>query len=230
MADRHAVNAAGACVVLHFLPSDPKRSFGDNFVDQTEPLVSFQPSFKGHEHALCPHLAFGSMALPRDLFRLLIRFRNLRGLLFAWWVHRAFAFLPPFAPRALPRFFATIAALTSARHPCGCSVRADLLHSHAFSFPDLPPPTTRTFSADAAAYAHRGCRTFVVRQASPFPSKLAVAVRAESCSFVIAVDLVLSVALHPASRRRSYFKFSPAQRRPVAEVSHLGRGRCFAAH
>ncbi|MFA7233914.1 MAG: hypothetical protein WC076_07370, partial [Terrimicrobiaceae bacterium] len=33
-----------------------------------------------------------------------------------------------------------------------------------------------------------------------------------------------------ASRRRSYFKFSPAQRWPVAGVFHPGGVRSFAAH
>jgi len=40
-------------------------------------------------------------------------------------------------------------------------------------------------------------------------------------TFVV-VCQVLFVALHPASRRRSYFKFSPRTRFQAAEVFHPG--------
>jgi len=74
---RDAVNATRPCVGLHLLPSHPKGSFCDDFVDQTEPLVSFYPIFKGDEHVLGPYSTFGSVALPRrDLFGLFIRRRN----------------------------------------------------------------------------------------------------------------------------------------------------------
>ena len=49
---RDAVHAAGPCVELHFFPSQFKGSFRPDFVDQTEPLVSFQPSCEGHQHRL----------------------------------------------------------------------------------------------------------------------------------------------------------------------------------
>ena len=66
------VNAAGACVAPDLFPSDPKGPFRTNFVDQTEPLVSFYPSFKGDEHGFAPHSALGSVALPQILSSLFI--------------------------------------------------------------------------------------------------------------------------------------------------------------
>ena len=46
----------------------------------------------------------------------------------------------------------------------------------------------------------------------------------------VAVVQVLSVALHPASRRRGYFMFSSAQPWPMIEVFHPGGVRRFTAH
>ena len=83
-----------------------------------------------------------------------------------------------------------MAALTSAGHPCGRSVQADLLHSHVSSFPDLLSPTTPAGSLRASVIARVGCRARA-RQTSPVPSRLVADAVAESCSFVIMVDLVL---------------------------------------
>ena len=47
-----------------------------------------------------------------DVSPLLSRFRHCRGLLFLRSVFHASTFLPPLAPRALPRFFATTEALS----------------------------------------------------------------------------------------------------------------------
>ena len=83
-----------------------------------------------------------------------------------------------------------MAALTSAGHPCGRSVQADLLHSHVSSFPDLLSPTTPAGSLRASVIPRVGCRARA-RQTSPVPSRLVADTVAESCSFVIMVDLVL---------------------------------------
>ena len=53
---------------------------------------------------------------------------------------------------------------------------------------------------------------------------------AESCSLSLSSVRFFSVALHPASRRRSYFKFSSGTRFPMAEVFHLGGSWRFTAH
>ena len=141
--------------------------------------------------------------------------RNDRWCFFAVHGRLPFAFLPPFTPRALPRFFTTMAALTSAGHALACSVPAVLPSSRLHSFPDILSPTTPTGTSRASVIARGGCGA-IAPQTSPVASRLVAAVVAESCSFVIMVCLVVSVAPHPASRRRSYFNFSPAQRLPVA--------------
>ena len=87
-------------------------------------------------------------------------------------------------------------------------------------FSDILPPTTPAFSRTGSVSRRLGStlcasrlRHFLV--GSPFCCGRIV------FTFV-AVCQVLSVALHPASRRRSYFKFSPGTRFPMAEVFHLG--------
>ena len=122
-----------------------------------------------------------------------------------------------------------MAALTSAGSPSRGPPPADLLPSHAPSFPDLLPPTTPTGLIRASVFAQLSAR-LAPDKLRRFASRLVATAVAESYSLVVAVELVLSVASHPASRRRSYFKFSQAQRRPPAGVSHPRRGRCSTAH
>ncbi len=83
-----------------------------------------------------------------------------------------------------------MAALTSVRRLSDGLTLTDLLHSQASSFPDLLPSTTPIDIFRASVYFRRDCRTFV-QQTSPVPSRLVAAIEAESCSLVIAVDLVL---------------------------------------
>jgi hypothetical protein len=65
------------------------------------------------------------------------------------WTHRVFTFLRPFAPRALPRFLATMGALTAARH----SVAGQLSVLHGLGLPDIPSP----FTAPGPAVAFPSC-------------------------------------------------------------------------
>ena len=127
------------------------------------------------------------------------------------------------APRALPHFSAPMAALT----PAGRVLRAlsatmnsrpapaGLPSSRVLSFPDILSPTTPAGTSRASVMRRGGCGARAP-QTSPVSRRLVAAARAESCSFVIMVCLVVSVAPHPASRRRSYFNFSAAQRLPPA--------------
>jgi len=115
-------------------------------IDQAEPLVSFHPSFEGHQHWLCPYSAFGFVALPQVLFRLFIPCGNWRGGFFALHGFCLSTFLPPFAPRALPRFFTTMAALTSVRPRLrGFLPRqfSTLPYDTFPAFPPQPSPTAR---------------------------------------------------------------------------------------
>ena len=87
--------------------------------------------------------------------------------------------------------------------------------SRVLSFPDILSPTTPAGSSRASVMRRGGCGARAP-QTSPVTRRLVAAAGAESCSFVIMVCLVVSVAPHPASRRRSYFNFSAAQRLPPA--------------
>ena len=81
---RDAVHAAGPCIRLHRFPGQLKGSVGKDFVDETEPHLSFDSRFESQEHLLAPDAALGLVTLPQGFFSLLIRRRNLRRLVFAW--------------------------------------------------------------------------------------------------------------------------------------------------
>jgi hypothetical protein len=85
-----------------------------------------------------------------------------------------FRFLPPFAPRELPRFLATMAALTPARTrrngllPTQVST---VCHDNFPAYPAQPPSTIRFPTSDEMC---RSVRSRLSPQASPFPSRLAI--------------------------------------------------------
>jgi hypothetical protein len=118
------------------------------------------------------------VALPQVLFRLFIPRThvrgNWRGGFFAIHGFCLSTFLPPLAPRALPRFIATMEALTSARLrsrgflPGQISTRP---HDTFPAFSPQPSTTTRFSPVD------EGCgrkRLPLMRQASPVASRLAI--------------------------------------------------------
>jgi hypothetical protein len=81
--------------------------------------------------------------------------------------------LPPLAPRVLPRFPATMTALTPARNRRSGLLPAQVSTVHHDNFPTYPaqPPSTPailTFNE-----ASRSDRSWLAPQASPFPSRLA---------------------------------------------------------
>ncbi len=109
----------------HLRERRPQKRLGVEFVDQAVPLAAFDPLVEGRQHPLRPH--------PRFTFR-----RRSGGVLRRWGArvaagsavtsplghyrrslplarHRVSIFLHPFAPPALPGFFATMGALTPAR-------------------------------------------------------------------------------------------------------------------
>jgi len=124
---------------------------------------------------------------------------------------------------------ATMAALTSAgsRYAGSCPGRSPVVT--ACSLPDLPPPTTPPSPAGLCVVVPHRSTPSRASRVRPLPAGSSF----WQCRIVftfVAVDLVLSVALHPASRRRGYFKFSPAQRWQMAGVSHPGGACSFTAH
>jgi len=99
-------------------PSGPKVSVRPAIylINQSEPNASFHPFFKGLQHVLRPYRTFHPGPLPGPriscLLSLLQHFR--RSLFITAGLHPS-TFLHPFAPRALPRFPATMGVLTPAR-------------------------------------------------------------------------------------------------------------------
>ena len=83
---------------------------------QAEPYASLHPLCEGLQHALRPHLAFHPVPILDTGFSCLCSpFGHWRGLHFVRCGLHSSTFLRPFAPRALPRFLATMGALTPAR-------------------------------------------------------------------------------------------------------------------
>jgi hypothetical protein len=85
-----------------------------------------------------------------------------------------FRFLPPLAPRALPRFHATMAALTSARtRSCGFlpAQLSTVRHDNFHTYPAQPPTTIRFLTFDESC---RSVRSWLAPQASPLASWLAI--------------------------------------------------------
>jgi hypothetical protein len=115
------------------------------------------------------------------------------------------AFLPPFAPPALPGFFARMAALTPGEpHKSGTFLaRSPVFTSQPF--PDILPSTTSAAPPVASVSCDIWSWLRLSLAGSPFCS-------CRIMFICIAVYLVHSVALHPASRRRSYFLFSVRDR------------------
>ena len=197
------------------------------------------------QHPRAPDPAFGLVALPQVLSPLFIRLRNSRRFFFARsFAPPGFASLPPLAPPVVTRLrsvvpvspglfsprlaCATMAALTSAGR-LAVSFPGRSPAFTAFSFPDLLPPPTQPLPAGLCVVAPHWStplrRSRLRQSPTGSPSWL--------CCIVftfVAVDQVLSVALHPASRRRGYFQFSPAQRWQMAGVSHPGGACSFTAH
>ena len=116
----------------------------------------------------------------------------------------------------------------SCRAPRGVlSRQASCVHGTLFA---MPTATNHTVSPRGAwRWAPPQVDPLAGRETSPFVRRL-VELAVPIVFTFVAVVMVPSVASHPASRRRGDFRFSPAQRQPVAEVSHLGRACSFTAH
>ena len=85
------------------------------FTNQAEPNASFHPLFKDLQHTIRPYRAFHPLPSGTGFSGLLSPYRHLRRFGFARYGLHLSTFLRPLAPRALPRFFATMDALTPAR-------------------------------------------------------------------------------------------------------------------
>src|SRR5437667_10844712 len=91
-------------------------SWTPDVVYQPEAFSSFIPRFQGCQHAFCPDLSFHPSPAGMVLSVLWSPLGHCRRCLFLCSVFHASTFLPPLAPRALPRFLATTKALSPFGH------------------------------------------------------------------------------------------------------------------
>src|ERR1700724_839065 len=110
------VNAGASAFCPFLLQRACQILWTPDFVYQSEPFSSFNPRFQGCQHALCPDLSFHPCPPSTDLSILWSPFGHCRRCLFLCSFFHASTFLPPFAPRALPRFCATTKALSPFGH------------------------------------------------------------------------------------------------------------------
>jgi hypothetical protein len=86
-----------------------------HLIDQTEPNASFHSLFKGLQHAIRPDRPFHPSPLPRPRLSCSLspaRAGHFRRSFFVTAGLHSSTFLHPFAPQALPRFLATMGAVT----------------------------------------------------------------------------------------------------------------------
>jgi hypothetical protein len=177
------------------------------------PLASFHPVFQGRQHTFRPDARFNPGPAVSDLSGRFSLFRHWGRLRFLSTVRHVSTFLPPLAPRPLRRFIATMEALTPVclfpthRSPC-------FTHS---TVQTIPSPTTvaprRRFITLRAIAQRVGLPwSFSAFLPGLLPSRVwaspagrRLAALAGRIGFVILrTGRSPPVALHPASRRRSY--------------------------
>jgi hypothetical protein len=147
---------------------------------------------------------------------LLSRFRHSRRSLVRRHHRSPSLFLRPFAPRALPRFDATMDALTPRRLPLSpgspCFLRD--------AFPPFcrQPPNESCARFSTLPFSGAGFHALprAVR-ASSFSSRLAIS-SSRIAFIILRTGGSTPVALHPASRRRSYSCLQAGERVPEPDL------------
>src|SRR5262249_32033751 len=182
------------------------------------------PLFEGRQHPLCPDRWFDPGPAAPDLSGTCSLGGHCHRLFFRRFVHRVSTFLHPFAPPALPGFFATMGALTPGRPALRVLIRDNELR--LWRRPGLPAFCHRIFRSfrlqppTVAPTRIWGLRCRAYRTTSlwpPFRGRASLGLRlwragsprrsAESSSLALRTNRSPPVALHPASRRRSYLRF-----------------------
>ena len=177
------------------------------------------PPHGGLQHAYRPHRPFDPIPLreidvsgsPRPGSS-----GHVRRSFFVRHDRCASAFLRPFAPRALPRFIATMDALTPARRLAPSFPDRSPCFTHT-PFRTVPSPTTlRAPVVDFARYPspRRASKAFFLRPSvgtSPSASRLVGRVWPNRVR-LLRTGRSPSVASHPASRRRSYRRLQAGER------------------
>ena len=203
------------CLVgLDHAKSAPQVAQRIDLIHQAVPFASFHPLFEGRQHTIRPDTRFNPRPSVPDLSGPSSLVRHCTRLSSVLSVLHASTFLPPLAPRPLRRFIATMEALTPIR--LSLDVQVSLLHvpnlpdhsvpNHpaspvvalpryvlSLSATDLPV----AFQRSSRAYFPHGSRLRHWLAGSPK--------RHGRNGFVILrTGRSPPVALHPASRRRSY--------------------------
>ena len=191
-------------------------------------LPPLTPCFEGCQHPLCPYRQFDPAPLAHELSGASHPFGYCLRFDFCRHGHRVSTFLHPFAPPALPGFFATMGALTPGRP----ALRFPKAHEHRLCRrPGIPaschrifrsfrlqPPTvvpTRLWGFLCRAYRTTSLWPPLIRGHASVGLRLFLAGSprrsAESSLLALRTDRSPPVALHPASRRRSYFRLQNAR-------------------
>src|SRR6185312_6840587 len=202
--DRHPVHSRAPLVALHLGEGRLQVGQRADLVDQAVPLASFDPHFEGRQHALGPDTRFHPAPSALGLSGLFSPCWHLRRFGFQPPGPHASTFLSPFAPRPLRRLSARMGTVT----PRQVSRPTEVSPLHVTRlFGTILPPTTRhppsplshaTPQLDGSPLA--GARLHHWLAGSPSTSG--------RIKFVLLrTGPSPPVALHPASRRRSYLRF-----------------------
>jgi hypothetical protein len=196
-----------------------------DLVHQAVPDSPFDPLVEGRQHPLGPDRRFDPSPSGQDLSGASSPFGHCFQFVFLRVGHRVSTSLRPFAPPALPGFFATMDALTPGRpalrilirdseHRLDCRPGLPAFCHRAFRSFRLQPPLV------APGHVFWGFLRRAYRTTSPWPpflrGRASFGLRhcfagsprqsAESSSLALRTDRSPPVALHPASRRRSYHR------------------------
>src|SRR5271157_214676 len=215
----HAINPGAAPIDLDFGKSSSEVIRGADLVHQAVPLTSSHPVFQGRQHTIRPDARFNPAPSVSDLsdrFSPARRAGHWSRLFFRLSVGHVSTSLPPFAPRPLRRFIATMEALTPARHfptyrsPCftyspfltipspttWCSPVVALYTLLCSQLDRSPISRPFAFSVDSG-HRQNGSRLRHSLAGSPEPP-------GRNGFVILRTGRSPPVALHPASRRRSY--------------------------
>ena len=206
-----------ALVRLYQSKSAPKVRQRVDLIHQAVPLASSHPVFQGRQHAFRPDTRFNPGPSVTDLSDRFSPERHWSRLFFRLPGTHVSTFLPPFAPRPLRRLIATMEALTPA---CLFPVYRSPCFTYS-TFRTIPSPTTLCSSDVAFPSATLLVSASDLRplyhvlslsrtQASGDRSRLHRRIAGSPKTpgrngfVILRTGRSPPVALHPASRRRSY--------------------------
>jgi len=187
-------------------------------------LASFHAVHQRCQHAVRPNPRFGPRpVLPDGDCSGLLSLRHFRRFVFPGSSHSASTFLPPFAPRELPRFVARMRALTSAvpSSPTNALTSLRLSVFQLSGLPTIPSPTTLSPFPNRQLHTTPTAAGF--RKAAPQKTDQVVRDRHDFAVWVSPLASRLTSGLG----RNGFALLRTGRSPPVA--SHLGRSSFLAA-